>query len=91
MIDTPHTLTLTEKTELDAAYRISHAEMRSTPRPMTWPCTAAITGNGARSGAATACWRASKFFRVCKEALALSLVELLSLKSSPSIVASCTV
>lgn len=64
--------TLTEKTELDAAYRISHAEMRSTPRPMTWPCTAAITGNGARSGAATACWRASIVFRICKEALALS-------------------
>jgi hypothetical protein len=39
-----------EKLELKAAYRISQIEMRS-PRPMTWPCTTAMTGNGARSGA----------------------------------------
>ena len=87
MIYFNHPPTLTEKVELDAAYRISHAEMRSTPRPMTWPCTAAITGNGARSGAATACWKASIFFRACKEVLALSLEPFVL---SPSTLTSCT-
>ena len=78
-----------EKVELEAAYRISHAEMRSTPRPMTWPCTAAMTGNGARSGAPMACWKASNTFRVTKEALALSLE--LSEPLAPITLASCTV
>ena len=88
MIYFNHPPTLTEKVELDAAYRISHAEMRSTPRPMTWPCTAAITGNGARSGAATACWKASIFFRACKEVLALSLEPFVL---SPSTLTSCNI
>ena len=81
--------TLMEKEELEAAYRISHAEMRSTPRPITWPCTAAITGNGARSGAAMACWKATIFFRVCMEALALSLE--VSVPSAARTLASFTV
>lgn len=83
-------LALTEKTELDAAYRISHAEIRSTPRPIMWPCTAAITGNGVRSGAPTACWRASSFFRVCMEVLALS-IELSALLPSGILVSSTVV
>lgn len=36
----------------------------STPNPRTGPCTAEMTGNGQRSGAAIACWKDSMNFRV---------------------------
>lgn len=49
-------LTLIVNLVFEAAYRISHADMMSTPRPTTMPCTAAITGNRHRSGAVMASW-----------------------------------
>ena len=64
--------TLIAKEELEAAYRISHTEIMSTPSPMTGPWTATITGKGARSGAPIARWNRIISFLVANEALALS-------------------
>lgn len=50
--------TLMENVAHELAYLTSHAVMMSIPSPNTGPCTAAMTGNGQRSGAWTERWKA---------------------------------
>lgn len=62
--------TLIDNFVSSAARRMSQAVIMSTARPNDTPCTAAITGNGQRSGAPMARWKVPMCSRSCSALLA---------------------
>jgi len=63
------------KVLLSAAYLTSHAHIMSTPRPMTKPWTATITGKGALSGLVIAVWNICRNLCTARDTRAPSCFE----------------